>query len=164
MTLGLAAIALPGPARPPVGPVFYLLCFFAAWIVVTNEWLNPSHTAAAAYHAAFLFGGYLLGIRWPASRLVRLYGVAMAGASALALWAIWQRTQGVSRPTAVFETPATLSAVLNMVFLPGVVLALLGRRRWLFLAALTVIAAALILAGSRGGWLGFGAGAVIAAM
>jgi O-antigen ligase len=138
---------------------------FALWIVVTNLWANPSYTAAAPYHAAFMLGGFLLGRRAGAENAGLLFGAALVFALGLAAWAIWQRTgQGAPRAYALFETPATLSSTINLVLLPGLVLLAAGRRSAVLAVALVALSAALTAAASRGGWLGLAAGAVIAVL
>src|SRR6266478_39583 len=97
-------------------PIGTAVCAFALWVVLMNQWANPSYTAAAPYHAAFLFGGFLLG---------RRAGPKHAGlmfAAGIALWGVWQRV-GLGEPRAYgpFETPNTLSTVINLVLVPGLV-------------------------------------------
>ncbi len=138
---------------------------FALWIVVTNLWANPSYTAAAPYHAAFLLGGFLLGRRAGAENAALLFGAALVFALGLAAWAIWQRIgQGAPRAYALFETPAMLSSTINLVLLPGLVLVAAGRRSAVLAVALIAFSAALAAAASRGGWLGLAAGGLVAAL
>jgi O-antigen ligase len=150
---------------PPPGftPLAVSACAFVLWIVVTNLWANPSYTAAAPNHAAFLLGGLLLGRRAGAENAGLLFGAALVFALGLAAWAIWQRIgQGAPRAYALFETPATLSSTINLVLLPGLVLLAVGRRSAVLAVALVALSAGLAAAASRGGWLGLAAGGVIA--
>ena len=134
---------------------------FAAWLAFSNLFLNPSYTAAAPFHAAFIVGGFFVGRRMGAG--AHLFGAALVFAACLALWAIWQRTGGgLPRASALFETPATLAAVLNLVLLPGVVLVALGNRRPWMMAGLLVVAAGVVAATSRGGWAALLLGALTA--
>lgn len=135
---------------------------FAAWLAISNVAFNPSYNAAAQYHAAFLVAGFVLGRRAAGDSAGLLLRPALVFACGLAAWAVWQRTQGMMRPSAVFETPATLAAVLNLCLLPAIVCAMSFRSsRWL-LAAVALIATATLLTLSRGGWLGLAAGALVA--
>jgi hypothetical protein len=82
----------------------------------------------------------------------------------LAGWALWQRlAQGSSRSQALFETPATLSAILNLVLAPALVwfVCIAGPRRLLVLPLLVLVAASAV-AGSRGGWVALGGAGAIA--
>ena len=109
LVLAAAFYTVSPSANPPrLTPLAGMVLFFAAWVVVTNKWANPSYTAAAPYHAAFLLGGFLLGRRAGADNAHRLLGAALAFGVCLAGWAIWQRIQGEARAHALFETPATL--------------------------------------------------------
>jgi O-antigen ligase len=126
---------------------------YAAWLMLTNLWVNP-YTSAATYDAGFLVGGFLLGRRAGRESATTLLGVALAFAVGLALWSIWQRATGAAlRGHALFETPATLAATINLVLLPGLVLVAAGRpNRWL-IGALALLTGALIGTASRGGWI-----------
>ena len=135
--------------------------FLAIWMVVTNKWTNPSYTAAAQYHAAFLFGGFFFGRRAGPGNAYRLFGAALAFAVCLAGWAMWQRLQGEARAHAVFETPATMMSAINLVLLPGLMLLLAGKRPAMLLAALLILIAAEMAGMSRGGWLGLAIGGLV---
>jgi O-antigen ligase len=143
--------------------LLYAVGFFAAWVVATNIWANPGYTAAAPYHAGFLVGGVLLGRRAGRENAHLLFAAVLIFALGLAGWAMWQRVgQGAARAQALFETPATLTSIINLVLLPGLVLVACGKRNILFISALAVLSAALAAAASRGGWLALAAGALIA--
>jgi len=159
-----AAFCLLSPVSPAsrLTPLAALVLVFAVWMVITNQWANPSYTAAAPYHAAFLLGGFFLGRRAGTENADRLFHAALAFSICLAGWAIWQRMQGEARAHALFETPATLSSTINLVLLPGLVLALSGKRGFPFVAAIVLLIAAAIAATSRGGWLGLAIGGVLA--
>lgn len=143
-------------------PLAVAIAFLATWIVVTNQWANPSYSAAAPYHAAFLFGGFFLGRRAGPENAHRLFGAALAFAVCLAGWAMWQRVQGEARAHALFETPATLTSTINLVLLPGLVFLLAGKRPALLLAVLLILTTAVMAGMSRGGWLGLAIGGLIA--
>src|SRR4051812_14232968 len=83
----------PQPESRLFTPLMAAVVFFAAWIALTNRWLNPSYTAAAPYHAAFLFGGFCIGRKVGDERVHRIFGAALAFAFCLAGWALWQRLQ-----------------------------------------------------------------------
>jgi O-antigen ligase len=141
-----------------VTPIGIALAFFALWIAATNQWVSASYTAAAPYHAAFLATGFLLA---RSVDLRTLYGSALAGAVMLSAWALWQALGG-ARGQALFETPATLAAVLNLVLLPGLVWVAFQKNDRFIVPMLAALVVGLLCAQSRGGWLGFGAGALAA--
>lgn len=135
---------------------------YAAWLVVTNLWVNP-YNAAASYDGAFVVAGYLIGWRAGRTSLKLLFALALLLAIGLAGWSIAQLATGIAdRGHAIFETPAILAATINLVLAPGLVLVAAGRRDPWLLASLAVLAAALAGTGSRGGWLALSAAAVIA--
>jgi O-antigen ligase len=133
--------------------------FFALWIAATNQFANPSYTAAAPFHAAFLLGGFILGRRAGVENARTVFLAAFAFALSLVVWTSWQVSQGEARAHALFETPATLSAAINLVLLPALACFLWARRPAWLGVALVMLVAALSAANSRGGWLAFGAGA-----
>lgn len=154
---GIACITQQREARNWLiaGPLLGL----GVWVVASNLWWNPSYTAAAPFHAAFLLTGFFFGERLKIDDGGPLLNTLLALALGLVAWALWQRASGtMGRAQALFETPATLSAVLNMVLVPVLAVLLWGRRSgWLTLVAI-VLCAALLAAQSRGGWLGFATG------
>lgn len=136
--------------------------FLAVWIVTTNLFVNPSYTSAASYHAAFLFGGYLIGRRAAIEQRLA-FGAVLAFGLTVAGWALWQQLTGVeSRAHGPFITPATLAATSNLMLAPGLVLVALGVRHRALLVALTVLSAALLASQSRGGWIALFAAMVTA--
>jgi O-antigen ligase len=153
---------LPRSKVPGTSVLGFAVFGYAAWLVLTNTWVN-SYTAAASYDAAFLIGGFLIGRRAGRHNADLLFAIALAFAVGLAAWSIWQRVTGTApRGHALFETPATLASVINLVLLPGLILAAAGRRNpWLF-AALALLAGAIIGTASRGGWIALLAGGVAA--
>jgi hypothetical protein len=137
-------------------PIALAVCAFAGWIVASNELFNPSYAAAAPFHAAFLLGGFLLARQNDAATL---YRVALFGAFLLSVWALLQFARG-ERAHALFDTPATLAATLNLVLLPGLVYWLWKGRGTLLGPGLTFLVCALAATQSRGGWLAFGVGLI----
>lgn len=162
VALGAAASFSRAQIRAGLTPLAIVVIGFALWITATNRWANPSYSAAAPYNAAFLVGGFLLGRR-AGIDAGRLFGAALAFALLLAIWGLWQRLgQGLPRARALFETPATLSTVINLVLLPVLGLLAWQARRVTVIVAVVILGAALAAAASRGGWLGLIVGAVLA--
>jgi len=148
-----SAWAMPGTSAGKTSPLGLCVAALAIWIAGSNFFANPSYTPAAPYHAAFLFGGYLFGLRAVSER-GRIYATGLAFGVALAGWALWQQiSQGEQRAHGLFITPAALAAALNLLLVPGLVLVALGERRWSLVAALSMLTIALAASLSRGGWL-----------
>lgn len=144
-------------------PLAIAVSFMAAWIAATNQWANPSYSAMAPYHAALLFGGFLLGRMSGNGSIGILFRVAVTFGVALAAWAIWQQVAtSQARAQGFFVTPATLAAVLNLLLIPALVVAACGERRLSLLGTIAILAAAFSAAQSRGGWIGLGAALVCA--
>jgi O-antigen ligase len=161
--LALSYVLIASDAKTAIfTPIGCAVVFLAAWIVVTNRWANPSYTAAAPYHAAFLVVGFCLGRKAGAESANRLFGAALAFVLCLAGWALWQRMQGEARAHALFETPATLAATINLVLAPGLMLVLSGKRSARLIAALVFLLAAELAATSRGGLISLAIGGVVA--
>jgi O-antigen ligase len=155
----LAALAAGAAMRPRPAMPFTLtagaVALMAAWLVASNSWLNPSYSAAAPYHAAFLVGGFAIGSQTASLGPRALLIAALSFGMALAGWVLWQKSHGAARPTGMFETPATLSTVLNLILLPALACAVFGaRQRPLLAGVATFLIAGMASAESRGGWLG----------
>src|SRR5688572_9031346 len=88
---------------------------FATWLVITNGWFNPSYSAAGPYHAAFLLGGFVAGRRAGLADAKLLFLSSLALVLCMAVWALCQEAvNSTQRAHALFETPATLAATLNL--------------------------------------------------
>ena len=127
----------------------------ASWIFLENYFLNVSYTPVATYQAGFLVAGFLLGRSYNEETVKTLFTAGLAFGCALAAWVLWQvLVEGGTRPRALFHTPATLTTVINLILVPGlVVLISTNVRPRIFLGALALLVAAVFLANSRGGWL-----------
>jgi O-antigen ligase len=151
--LWLAIALLPRADSPALTPFGTAIIVYAAWLTANNLWLT-TYTSAATYDAAFLVTGFMLGRAAGRVEAGRVFAVALAFALALSAWSLWQRAQGIEpRGRALFETPATFAATLNLVLAPGLVFVAAGRRNAWLVGALFVLAGALIGTASRGGWL-----------
>jgi O-antigen ligase len=160
--LVLAAWALPAPS-PSLSVLSVAVGGFAAWLILTNEWMSPSYSAAAPYQAAFLMGGFVVGRRAGLAALTPLFVAAVALVLCLAGWALWQEARNpAQRAHALFETPATLAATINLLLVPCLVLLAFGHRGLFLLIASALLSAAVMAAGSLGGWLAIAFAAVLA--
>jgi O-antigen ligase len=155
---------LPLRSSVPITELSVAALSFAAWLVATNGLVNPSYTAAAPYHAAFLAAGILLGRRAGLHQARTIFRAALALAVFLSLWAIWQRASGEPRGHALFETPATLASTINLAFAPALVLMLVAKPSRLLLMLAAILAGGLLATASRGGWVALGISGVVAAV
>ena len=158
---GTAWLLIPAAAPAMLNPLSAVIFGYSAWLVVANLLLHP-YNAAASYDAAFLAGGFLVGHRAGRERTGPVFVTLLAFALALAIWALAQVALDGGRSRALFETPSTLGAVLNVPLVAGAVLVAAGTRDARVLACLAVIAGALLGTQSRGAMLAFAAAAVLA--
>ena len=152
---------VPAGARATLTPLSAAVLGYAAWLVGANLWLHP-YTAAASYDAAFLFGGWLIGIRAGRERAALLFRVTLAFAVALGAWSLAQIAVEGGRGHAVFETPSTLAAVLNIPLAAGAVLLAAGVRGARLMGCVVLVAAALLGTQSRGGLIALVAAGTLA--
>lgn len=163
VALAAACFVISQSAKTPsFTPLAVAVVSLATWMVVTNKWVNPSYTAAAQYHAAFLLGGFFLGRRAGPENARWLFGAALVFAVCVAAWGLSQNLRGEARAHAFFETPATLSSTLNLILLPSLVCVVIGKGRGILIAASVMLAAAIIAAASRGGWFALAIGGLFA--
>ncbi len=140
--------------------------FCYALLVALNTLLvSPAYTPAGLYHPLLLCTAFLVARRFPDRTEL---GAAIAALTMGAILAAWGLAQigplGVARAHAIFETPATYAAVVNLLLVPLLALAMTGRRAAWVLALGGLLAAAIFAAGSRGGLLALAAGLGTAAI
>src|SRR5258706_14931956 len=112
--LWTTAALLPPAETPRLSALGFVVFGYAAWLVITNTF--NTYTSAASYDAAFLVRGVLIGLRAGRENIDLLFAVTLAFAVGLAAWSIWQRATGAApRGRALFDTPATLASILNLV-------------------------------------------------
>lgn len=135
-------------------PLGLTVGLFAAWLVATDLWADPSYTAAALYHGALVFGGFGLGRVYGSGRLAFAFRVALAFALVVALWALSKKiAEADPRAHSIFITPATLASVLNLLLVPLLIVGACRKPSYSLLSILVILAAAFVAAQSRGGWV-----------
>jgi hypothetical protein len=162
----LSAIALlvagwAGAAHSGAGSrVLSALTFgFAGWIGLHTIVLSPAYTPAGLYHPLLLALAFAVFRRFDESTERRAAIAALAGGVALALWGLVQAGPlGIARAHALFETPATYAAVVNLLLVPLLALLLAGKRGIAIAILGIVLAAALFATDSRGGFIALAAG------
>ena len=158
--LTLAAAGWAGAAQArALSPLCAAAFGFSLLIGINTLVISPAYTSAGLYHPL------LLALAVAAFRRFDDLAERRAAIAALALGAIlcaWGLAQigflGVERAHALFETPATYAAVINLLLVPALALLLCGERRAPLLGIGALLAAALFAADSRGGLLGLAAG------
>jgi len=136
----------------------------SAWVALHTLLLSPAYTPAGLYDPLLLAGAFAVFRRLDNASERRMASAAIAAGVVLAIWGLVQvAAQGLARAQAVFETPATLATVINLLLIPALALVLTGRRSGALLALGVALAAGLFAAGSRGGYIALGAGLATAA-
>jgi len=156
----LAAAGWAAGGRVPVlSPLSLPVFGFAVLVALHTLLLSPAYTPAGLYHPLLLVLGFLAARRSGERGERNAARAAFAFGAILAAWGLVQiGPLGVARAHAMFETPATFAAVINLLLVPLLAAALMGRRGALLLALLAGFAAAMFAADSRGGLLALAAG------
>jgi len=150
---------------PGVTPISLAVLGYAIWAVASNALASPAYTPAAAFHAAFLVGGFAIGRALDDQTRESVFRTLATGAAILAAWALWQLASGAeNRGRAHFETPNTLATVLNLALVPALYLIAAGVRRAALVALAVVLAAGIAATLSRGGFLALAFGLLAASM
>ena len=164
--LALAAAGWAGASQARASSRLAIAVFGFSLLVAFNTLvISPAYTPAGLYHPL------LLALAYAASRRFEDLTERRAACAALGLGALlsaWGLVQigflGVARANALFETPATYAAVINLLLVPALALLLCGVRRASIVGIGALLAAALFAADSRGGLLGLAAGLGAAAI
>jgi O-antigen ligase len=155
-------------SAPPTPWIGVALLVYGLLVALDTLLMSPAYTPAGLYHPVLLVLAYF-GIRKLADRPARYVALAtLLFGAILAAWGLVQiGATGVARAHAIFETPATFATVLNLLLVP-LLAGLLVLRRNLWLPATAILlAAGLMAADSRGGFLamlaGLGAALILSA-
>jgi O-antigen ligase len=141
------------------------VCGYALLVAFNTLLLSPAYTPAGLYHPLLLALAFATFRRFDDLAERRSACAALALGSILAAWGLAQiGALDVARAHAVFETPATYAAVINLLLVPLLALVMTGRRAASLLAVGGLLAAAMFAADSRGGLLALAAGLGMAAV
>jgi O-antigen ligase len=156
-TLGIVALACRlagGAASTLFSPIAVAIGCYALWLAATNAWLSPAYSAAAPYHGAILVAGFVLGRRlWPRDmRALVAAGIALG--VVIAVWAMSQAFTSGTRGAALFEAPATLAAVINLLVIPLLAVLAWHKRSPILVGAAMVMLLGLAMARSLGSMVG----------
>ena len=135
------------------------MSYYALLVALNALLVSPAYTPAGLYHPLLLALGFAVFRRFGDATELRSAIAALALGAILAAWGLAQiGPLGVARAHALFETPATYAAVINLMLVPLLALVVTGRRAAPLLAVGGLLAAAMFAAGSRGGLLALAAG------
>jgi O-antigen ligase len=128
---------------------------YATLVAASTLFFSPAYSAAGLYHPLLLALGFIALQRFDAST-ERLAAVAALGLGAVVSgWGLVQvGIEGAARAHALFETPATYAAVLNLLLIPVLGLLVASRAGPLLIMAGILLAAGLFAADSRGAMFG----------
>lgn len=159
----LAAALMSRPAGRQATTVFAALTCLFAMTVIGFTLSSSSLTATEDYIALSIPVVLLVTVFMYYRRPAELYFYTALIFVLLAVWGVAQHVSGVGylvqygdRANALFNTPNTFAAGLNLILLPVVVAYAMGqgRTRWLLFVFLLLLA--LLATESRGGWIAFG--------
>ena len=128
-------------------------------ILVGVHSLSFAYSPAGLFHPLLLAAAYLAASRFTdrAEQAAAVVGIGLA--VVLAGWGFFQVGHiALARAQAFFETPATYSAVLNLMLVPTMAVVLVGKRAPPLLFLAPILAAAVFAADSRGGLLALAVG------
>lgn len=146
-------------AASPLPWIGTALLAYGLLVALNTLFISPAYTPAGLYHPLLLVLAYfgVLRLAGPPARQAAI--ATLLFGAVLAVWGLAQvGVAGVARAHAIFETPATFASVLNLVLLPLLASHLVSRQVWWVSAAAILLAAGLMAADSRGGYLAMLAG------
>jgi O-antigen ligase len=156
LSLALFAAALYPPSEHVRTWEGAAVAAFVLWAVFHTLFVTQSYSPAGLFQPLFLATGFALGRRAFERSSEHAWAYAWGWAIvAITCYALLDAGYTGASAAAPFETPAVLTALINLALLPALAHALWGPRasRSRFIA-LTVLVAGLIAAASRGGWIG----------
>jgi len=157
------ALAAAGGTRPVSSNALSWLSLavlgYALLVASHALFIGTAYTPAGLYLPLLLALGFIVARRFD-DRGLRTAAITAIGLGALlGTWGLVQiGPTGMARAQAIFETPATYAAVLNLLLVPVLALGIAARRRAAMLAVGGLLAAGLFAADSRGGLIALAAG------
>lgn len=158
--LALAAAGGTRPASSYALSWLSLAVLAYALLVASNVFfISTAYTPAGLFLPLLLALGFIVARRFDDRGLLTAAVTAIGLGALLGTWGLVQiGPLGMARAQALFETPATYAAVLNLLLVPVLALCIAGRRRAAMLALGSLLAAGLFAADSRGGLIALAAG------
>jgi O-antigen ligase len=161
----LSAIALVGAARTgatqvaAANRIAMAVYGFSLIVALHTLLLSPAYTPAGLYHPLLLALAFAAFRRFDDPTEQRAAIAALAGGGILAAWGLAQvGPLAMARAHALFETPATYAALINLLLVPLLAMVLVRRSGVVLLALGVMLVAAVFASASRGGLLALAAG------
>lgn len=127
--------------------------------------VSPAYTPAGLYYPLILAMAFVVARSLTESAEKSVAQIALAVGLAVAAWGLVQvGALGVARAQANFETPAIYAAFLNLLLVPALIVASLGKQSTARMAIGLLLASGVFAADSRGGLLALVAGLGVAAI
>ena len=142
-----------------------IVVLFAALVLFNVQVVSPAYTPAGLYQPLLLLTAFFVARRLTHRAERDAAVAAFLLCAALAAWGLYEvGLGGLVRAQALFETPATFSAVVNLTLVPLLAAMLVGVRYRMALAGIVLLSAAIFAADSRGGLLAMAGGLGFAAI
>ncbi len=138
---------------------------YALLVLVSTLFVSSAYAPAGLFQALLLALACGVAVRLSERELRATVTSVGAFGAVLASWGLWQvGPLGMARAQALFETPATYAAVINLLLVPVLALAIAGRRNATVIGIGGLLAAGMFAANSRGGLIALAAGIGAAAI
>jgi O-antigen ligase len=164
--LALFASAWAGAVRANANSrLAMVVLVFSLWVACHTLLISPAYTPAGLFHPLLFVVAFAAFRRFDdlGERHVGIAALALGGM--LAAWGLVQvGPLAIARAHAIFETPATYAAVINLLLVPLLALVLVRESGAPLLALGAALAAASFAAASRGGMLALAAGLGVAVL
>ncbi len=149
-------------SRLVINPLTIAVFLFVSLLILNMVFIRPANNQDASYLIGFFASSFLL-FSYANKEFVKHTVFILNGLFLLlALWGLVQYFTGFaylvnagSRANALFYTPNTYAACLNIILLPLVVLYLHNKGTTKFLSMVLILFAALLVSQSRGAWVAF---------
>jgi hypothetical protein len=142
-----------------------IVVLFAALVLFNVQVVSPAYTPAGLYQPLLLLTAFFVARRLTHRAERDVAVAAFLLCAALAAWGLYEvGLGGLVRAQALFETPATFSAVVNLTFVPLLAAMLVGVRYRMAVAGIVLLSAAIFAADSRGGLFAMAGGLGFAAI
>lgn len=143
-------------------PLTVVVLSLVLLLMLNMIFVRPSNDQDASYLIGFFLSGFLLCSYANKNFMRSMYYSLCALFLLLAIWGLIQYLTGQGylvntypRANALFYTPNTYAACLNIILLPSIVIYLYNNGTGKLLALILFLFAALLVSQSRGGWVAF---------
>ncbi len=138
---------------------------FAALVVLNVQFVSPAYAPAGLYQPLLMLTAFFVVRQLSTHAARHAAAAALVLCTGLAVWGLHEvGFRGAARAQAVLETPATLSAVVNLALVPVLAAMLVGMRHRIAVAGAVLLSVAIFAADSRGALLAIAGGLGFAAI